>query len=152
MQSFQALIDAIDFETANNPLLDINNTGTFPTENDISALEWTKQKNLGEFSLHIIRSITTAMVGREPSEVGIHYLLDYIKSGGGFISLSSDDSRGSQQLFIREGKLYALHVLLSSTMCVSLLEANNLGRNVSYCPRLSRGIKARISNCQLSSG
>lgn len=91
-------------ETTSNPAVDINNTGTFPTAEDVSALEWTKKKNLGDFSVHLIRSITTAMVGREPAEVGIHYLLDYIKSGGGFTSLSTDDDKGAQQMFIREGK------------------------------------------------
>lgn len=102
------MVQAIEEETRNNPCLDINSTGEFPTEDDVSALEWTKRKNLGDFSLHVIRSITTAMVGREPSEIGIHYLLDYIKSGGGFTSLSTDDDKGAQQLFIREGELMDL--------------------------------------------
>lgn len=105
-ESLQALINAIDLETAGNAQLDINNTGKFPTGEDVSALEWVKQRNFGEFSLQVIRSITTAMVGREPGEVGIHYLLDYIKSGGGFKSLATDDVKGAQQLFIREGELY----------------------------------------------
>lgn len=104
-KSFQGLIEAIDHEIDNNASLDINNTASFPGQNDVSALEWVKEKKLGDFSLHVIRSITTAMVGREPNEVGIHYLLDYIKSGGGFTSLTSDDEKGSQQMFIREGKL-----------------------------------------------
>lgn len=105
----QGLIAAIDFETQKNASLDINDTTRFPTTEDVSALEWTKRKNLGDFSQHIIRSITTAMVGREPGEVGIHYLLDYIKSGGGFTSLTTDDKGGSQQMFIREGTIMPSH-------------------------------------------
>lgn len=101
--SFKKLIDKINQETTENPSVDINNTAKFPNVEDISALEWTKRLNYGPFSLHLIRSMSTAMVGREPGEVGIHYLLDYIKSGGGFTSLSTDDEHGAQQLFIREG-------------------------------------------------
>ncbi|EJP62094.1 amine oxidase [Beauveria bassiana ARSEF 2860] len=110
-KSFQGLVEAIDHETENNASLDINNTGSFPGQDDVSALEWVKRKKLGDFSLHVIRGITTAMVGREPNEIGIHYLLDYIKSGGGFTSLTSDDEKGSQQMFIREGTSAIAHGL-----------------------------------------
>ena len=110
-KAFEALINVIEHETTKNTSLDINNTTTYPTEKDVSALEWTRQKNLGAFSLQAIRSITTAMVGREPHEVGIHYLLDYIKSGGGFSSLASDDDKGAQQLFLREGRFSVVSFL-----------------------------------------
>ncbi|KAE8358731.1 hypothetical protein BDV27DRAFT_163306 [Aspergillus caelatus] len=135
-KSMQALIEAIEYEIENNALLDINKTRSFPGKDDVSALEWVKNKKLGDFSLQVIRSITTAMVGREPHEIGIHYLLDYIKSGGGFTSLASDDDKGAQQMFIREGTSAIAHGLAAEMRPGSVIvncpvdEINQHGKEV----------------------
>lgn len=52
----------------------------------------------------IVTHLSTALVGREPEEIGMHYLLDYIGSGGGVESLATDDEQGAQYLKIKNGE------------------------------------------------
>ena len=71
---------------------------------DISCAEWVKRNKFGAYAERAIGGMSRALVGREPDEVSVHYLMDYIKSGGGFTSLTTDDEYGSQSLFIKEGE------------------------------------------------
>ncbi|EEP81379.1 predicted protein [Uncinocarpus reesii 1704] len=111
IQSVTALLEAIDWQTTSNKNLDINNTSVYPTADDVSCEEWVKRSKFGAYAEKAIGGICRAMVGREPSEVGIHYMMDYIKSGGGFTSLTTDDEGGSQSLFIKEGTSAIAHGL-----------------------------------------
>ncbi|OJD19123.1 hypothetical protein AJ78_00909 [Emergomyces pasteurianus Ep9510] len=111
IKSVTALLDAIDWQTDFNKNLDINNTSVYPAANDVSCEEWVKRNKFGAYAEKAIGGICRAMVGREPSEVGIHYMMDYIKSGGGFKSLTTDDEGGSQSLFIKEGTSAIAHGL-----------------------------------------
>jgi monoamine oxidase len=72
---------------------------------DISFSEWVFQKGLkSPFIDALSMHLTSAVVGREPSEVGVHYLLDYIKSAGGYLSIISEGEHGAQSLKIKQGK------------------------------------------------
>lgn len=85
--------------------VDIYNWDDFPIDQDVSFADWVAQYG---FWSHphlqgLCRGISTALVGREPEEVGAHYLLDYIKSGGGLGALMGQDTSGAQFLWIKQG-------------------------------------------------
>lgn len=86
--------------------IDIRNFGDFPLDQDVSFADWVAQKGLWD-NAHvqaITRQMTAAMVGREPHEVGAHYLLDYIRSGYGLLSLGTDGPEGAQYLKVKQGR------------------------------------------------
>ena len=93
----------MDDYSLRNSKVNIDNTSAFPESEDISVADWVSSKNLGSFAQNAMSSICSALCGREPDEVSIHYLMDYVKSGGGFTALSTEDEYGSQSLWIREG-------------------------------------------------
>lgn len=78
----------------------------FPVEQDVSFADWVAQKGLWEYpSVQALCSqISSSIVGREPREVGAHYFFDYLKSGGGLLSLLSEGKLGAQSLMIKEGQ------------------------------------------------
>jgi monoamine oxidase len=84
---------------------DIHNLESFPEEEDISVSDWLTTKRLYNDALlrGIARFLTTAWVGREPYECGIHYILDYVKSAGGLASINIDGPGGAQALKIKQG-------------------------------------------------
>uniref|UniRef100_A0A8H7NQJ8 Amine oxidase n=1 Tax=Bionectria ochroleuca TaxID=29856 RepID=A0A8H7NQJ8_BIOOC len=77
----------------------------YPEDQDLTVDEWVAKHGYGDSSHarglagHLVR----ALVGREPHETGVHYLLDYIKSGLGLESLNSEDEGGAQYLKIKQG-------------------------------------------------
>lgn len=80
----------------------------FPLEDDVSFEEWVDKRGLWENDhvRAVARQATAAIVGREPHEVGAHYFLDYIKSGNGLISLSTEGADGAQSLKVKQGKVF----------------------------------------------
>lgn len=85
--------------------IDNRNTDDFPKEQDVTFAEWVAQKDLWNHP-HIrafCSVLTSNLVGREPDEVGAHYILDYINSGQGLISLTSEDELGAQYLMVKQG-------------------------------------------------
>lgn len=86
---------------------DIHNFSNFPQEEDVTVTEWMTLKGLYDDPMiqGLIKFLTNAWVGREPHECGIHYVLDYIKSAGGLISINSDGPDGAQELKVQEGRL-----------------------------------------------
>lgn len=86
--------------------IDIRKFDDFPLDEDVSFEDWVTLKGLGdnEHVRAISRQMTTAMVGREPRDVGAHYFLDYVKSGNGLISLSTEGADGAQSLKVKQGK------------------------------------------------
>lgn len=85
--------------------VNLKDTGSFPASADISVEEWIKQKQFTPFAADYLRAFVRGIVCRDPDEVGIHYAIDYIKSGGGFDSLFLEGPEGAQALKIRQGKL-----------------------------------------------
>jgi len=66
---------------------------------------WAESKGLSDAVLKpAVKFFTSAVVGRDPHEIGTHYFLDYIKSGGGFISIATEGEEGAQSLKIKQGK------------------------------------------------
>lgn len=102
-ESFNKFLAAFQWELSENPNIDINDNSVYPTGEDISVEEWAKKQQLGHMGEQAAAALCRSNVGREPDEVGIHYWADYVKSVGGFHSLVSDDERGAQNLFIKEG-------------------------------------------------
>jgi monoamine oxidase len=71
---------------------------------DISLEAWGVKKGLTDETVRdALRFFSMAVVGREPQEVGSHYFLDYVKSGGGFLSLATEGPDGAQSLKIKQG-------------------------------------------------
>ncbi|KAL8326488.1 hypothetical protein RB597_002997 [Gaeumannomyces tritici] len=85
--------------------IDIRDFDKFPVDQDVSVTDWVAQKGLGgiEHVQGLTKRLVTSTVGREPEEVGAHYFLDYVKSGHGLISLSTDDEKGAQYLKVKQG-------------------------------------------------
>lgn len=67
--------------------------------------KWAVSKGFtSDKSRQLIDHICRAMVGRDADQVGAHYMLDYIKSGKGIVSLSTEDQYGAQYLKVKPGK------------------------------------------------
>ncbi|RFU81109.1 amine oxidase, partial [Trichoderma arundinaceum] len=75
----------------------------FLEEEDVTMAEWIAQKGLVDNPAIIAtcQLLTSALVGREPEDVGAHYFLDYLKSGFGYLSLVSEGEDGAQSLKIK---------------------------------------------------
>lgn len=83
--------------------VEITRPGQFPTSSDISVEDWLEQSAFSQFTKDFMRFFVSALVGREAREVGLHYIMDYIKSGGGYNSLASEGEHGAQSLKIKQG-------------------------------------------------
>ena len=85
-------------------LFELNKPTLSPAELDVSLAEWIRTK-VGdtEFGNEIGRHLAAALVGREPDEVGAHYILDYLKSCGGLQDVGGEGKYGAQSLKIRQG-------------------------------------------------
>jgi monoamine oxidase len=98
------LITAI-LEAEASSELDIEDWSKFPIEQDVTFAEWVEKLGLWEsdYIRGAASQLSTSIVGREPDEIGVHYFLDYIKSGGGLISLASEGKLGAQSLKVKQG-------------------------------------------------
>lgn len=91
--------------------VNIEHPEQFSTNLDTSLETWAEANGLtDEMSKQSFRLFVLAILGREPREMGMHYALDYIKSGLGVMSLSLDTAEGAQHLKIKRGEL-DLHIL-----------------------------------------
>lgn len=84
--------------------VNIKDSGSFSAESDISVESWIKQKQFTPFAADYLRAFVRGIICHEPEEVGIHYALNYIKSGGGFNSLFLEGPEGAQALKIKQGE------------------------------------------------
>ncbi|OQV06317.1 hypothetical protein CLAIMM_10901 [Cladophialophora immunda] len=101
IQFNMALCEAIDGGSQD---IDIHKFNEFPTNLDVSMETWSESKGLSDdLSKAAMKFFTSAVVGRDPAEIGMHYFLDYIKSGGGFISIATEGEDGAQSLKIKQG-------------------------------------------------
>lgn len=84
--------------------LDITKPGDFPTRLDMSMYQWAAGHGFSDDLAQAATCFfTNAVVGRDHDEVGMHYFLDYVKSGLGFMSIASEGKDGAQSLKIRQG-------------------------------------------------
>lgn len=85
-------------------LFELENPLESPPELDISVEDWVKQScGDNELSNDLGRHLVAALVGREVGEVGIHFILDYLKSCGGVDAVGGEGELGAQSLKIRQG-------------------------------------------------
>lgn len=87
--------------------VDLRKFDAFPEEQDVSVADWVALNETLAQSAHVnatMSSLTAQLVGRESREVGAHYLLDYIKSGGSLEKLGGEDDEGAQYLKVKQGK------------------------------------------------
>lgn len=86
--------------------IDLENFDAFPKEWDVTMAEWIELNDTLAQSEHVkatMSSLSAQLVGRESHEVGAHYLLDYIGSGGGLSSLGGEDKDGAQFQKVKQG-------------------------------------------------
>ncbi|KAH0847348.1 hypothetical protein AYO21_03741 [Fonsecaea monophora] len=84
--------------------INIHKTDEFPTNLDVSMDTWSESKGFSDdLTKSAVKFFTSAVVGRDPAEMGMHYFLDYVKSGGGFMSLATEGEAGAQSLKIKQG-------------------------------------------------
>jgi monoamine oxidase len=88
----------------------------FVENEDVTVEQWVRKTGLWEQpqARGLAMRLTTSIVGREPREVGIHYFLDYIKSGYGLISLITEGKLGAQSRKIKEGATALVNALASN--------------------------------------
>ncbi|KAK4493778.1 hypothetical protein PRZ48_014963 [Zasmidium cellare] len=91
--------------------IDVKNPSSAPKHHDISVEDWLQTNNFGEWAKQTMRHFTAAIVGREARELSLQYVLDYIKSGGGYLSLVSEGEDGAQSLKIKQGTSAVAHGL-----------------------------------------
>jgi monoamine oxidase len=85
--------------------IDIYKFSEFPTNLDVSIETWAASKGLSDtLGKAAMTFFTSAVVGRDPSEIGMHYFLDFVKSCGGFMSLATEGEYGAQSLKIKQGE------------------------------------------------
>lgn len=100
------LCDVID---NNSEDVDIHHVSHFPVGLDDTLSVWASTKGVVEdVNKDSLSSFSAAVVGREADEIGMHYFLDYIKSGGGFVSIATEGTLGAQSLKIKQGDLHSL--------------------------------------------
>ena len=77
---------------------------------DVSLGEYFRRKGADTdgYAFNFWRAWIRALTGTEPDQIGLVYMLDYIKSAGGIQSLLSDGPDGAQYLTIRRGKRFSL--------------------------------------------
>ncbi|GME50457.1 Amine oxidase [Neofusicoccum parvum] len=108
--------------------VNIHEWDDFPADEDLSFIEWMKKKGVDTDSPRVqamCSSLTTAVVGREPDEVGAQYFLDYIQSGFGYESIVSEGELGAQSLKIKTG---------TSSIATSLASTMRPGSIILNCP------------------
>lgn len=103
--SSEAIMKLIGEVEARCASVDINDTKSFPAAEDINVEEWLQNSSYDPFTKDFMRFFVRALVGREARDCGLHYILDYIKSGGGYLSLASEGEIGAQSLKIKQGTL-----------------------------------------------
>lgn len=100
-----ALYQAVESEMDS---INIHNPTKIAASLDTSLDKWGESKGLvDETARNALKFFSSAVVGRDPHEIGSHYFLDYIKSGGGFISIASEGPDGAQSLKIKQGEHFS---------------------------------------------
>jgi monoamine oxidase len=87
--------------------MDLRVFDEFQEEFDVTFAEWIALNATWDTPeiYATARQLSTAIVGREPDDIGFHYWLDYLKAGRGIQSLLSEGSQGAQGQMIKTGTL-----------------------------------------------
>ncbi|KAH8702931.1 amine oxidase [Phaeosphaeriaceae sp. PMI808] len=103
--------------------INLRNFSNFPEREDVSFQDWIGQQGLWEYpETQILASeVTSTLVGREPDEIGAHYFLDYIKSGHGLQSLTTEGRNGAQSLMLEQGTTSVATSLVNAMKSGSVL-------------------------------
>lgn len=101
MKTFEAIWASLDEDAKNINLYD--STANIHIQ-DISLGEYLRQHGANGIMSTVWTSWIRAVTGCEPDDIGLVYMLDYIKSGGGLDSLLTDGEVGAQYLRNRHGK------------------------------------------------
>lgn len=101
----QSLKDMAELVEGATQKVNLEHPEQFPTKLDVSLETWAEANGLtAEMDKQSFRLFVLALLGREPREMGMHYALDYIKSGLGVMSLALDTAEGAQHLKIKKGE------------------------------------------------
>jgi hypothetical protein len=86
--------------------VDVTVFDEFPVQDDVTFEDWVLRNESwnNPLILAVASQLTTAIVGREPGEVGSHYWFDYLQSGGGWQALLDDGEDGAQRHMIKTGR------------------------------------------------
>lgn len=96
--------------------VDIHDTQNFPANLDISLDKWAEAQGLSdESSKDGLKFFVYTILSRDLGDIGLHYFLDYIKSGGNFKSFALDTEKGAQHLKIKQGMFSQPHSETNST-------------------------------------
>lgn len=91
--------------------IDLDKPSSSPEELDLSVIDWVKSKTGDNplavgFATHLV----AALVGRDVEEVGMQFIVDYLKSCGGVIAVGGEGKYGAQSLKLKKGKpVFALY-------------------------------------------
>ncbi|KAF3356718.1 hypothetical protein VDGD_07251 [Verticillium dahliae] len=125
--------------------INISDWDSFPEKKDVSFADWLDIYKMWEkpHLRALSRGLSRAIVGREPEDIGAHYFLDYIKSGGGLRSLMFEDQEGAQFQWIKQG---------TTAIATSLAEAMTPGSVLIYSPVHSVVQQSDMSIVTIESG
>ncbi|KAL0943083.1 amine oxidase [Colletotrichum truncatum] len=116
LQALEQAATEVDGATIN-----IRDPSCWPKELDVSMEEWMTLRGLSNMARLFVNSILLVSFGRPAGLIGAHYALDYLKSAGGWESVSSDGPKGLQNLKIREGTSAIAHGLAAEMTPGSIL-------------------------------
>jgi len=84
-------------------VIDVKNPGSgIKPEEDMTIDEWL-QRNTTQWNREFVGNGVAALVGGDPKEVSLHYIMDYMKSGGGLEHLTGEGPDTAQHLKIKQG-------------------------------------------------
>lgn len=98
-----ALFNKIEIEAYE---VDLRDHEAFDPAKDVTVAEWLEMDENLAGNVHVretMSNLVAQLVGREAREVGAHYFLDYIKSGGRLSELGGEDENGAQYLKVKQG-------------------------------------------------
>lgn len=95
-------------ELLDKAVKNLSTYSAYPEAEDISFAEWAVSKGVtSDKGKQMVAHTCRALVGREADDVGAHYILEYIKSGKGLVSLSTEDEYGAQALKVKPGRSFS---------------------------------------------
>ncbi|KAH7093476.1 hypothetical protein FB567DRAFT_174764 [Paraphoma chrysanthemicola] len=107
LAKLQELSNVTDTESQK---FDLENPGNWiggepPSIADVSFEDYMLSQGIepGSFGHTQLTAASRALYGLDPSQIGMHFHLDYLKQGQGWLSLTSDHIEGAQYLKINEG-------------------------------------------------
>ncbi|KAF2167507.1 hypothetical protein M409DRAFT_36607 [Zasmidium cellare ATCC 36951] len=99
----QVLLPFLELMEKLQSTIDVSNPGSGSTpEQDMTVDEWLQQ-NTTQWNREFISNGCAALVGQDAKDLGLHYVMDYMKSGGGLNHLAGEGPDTAQHLKIKQG-------------------------------------------------